>query len=296
MPRYDLCLAWNWEYDAGFIGLLNAEFSLRGLSIAQVTPGNLEQVISSLGSGRFRFRALLDRASDSDERFQPLVDRARSAGALRINPQNQARWTHDKATMHLEFITAGLHTPYTIILPPFNDHHDLMPADLRPLNGCFAIKPALGGGGEGVVLEAASWEQVLSVRQQFPDEKYLLQAHVNPCMLESRAAWFRVLVCNGAIYPCWWNQQTHNYVHVTAEETAHFGLRDLREIPRRIANLCHLDLFSTEIAMTDSGQFLVVDYVNDPLDLRLQSAAADGVPDVIVENIAARLARMIERI
>jgi hypothetical protein len=38
-----------------------------------------------------------------------------------------------------------------------------------------------------------------------------------------------------------------------------------------------------------------VDYVNDPVDLRLQSKAVDGVPDAWVENIAGRLARMVER-
>ena len=38
-----------------------------------------------------------------------------------------------------------------------------------------------------------------------------------------------------------------------------------------------------------------MDYVNDPLDLRLQSTAADGVPDAIVENIAGRLARLVQR-
>ncbi len=40
---------------------------------------------------------------------------------------------------------------------------------------------------------------------------------------------------------------------------------------------------------------MAVDYVNDPLDLRLQSKAADGVPDAIVENIAGRMARLVER-
>jgi len=33
-----------------------------------------------------------------------------------------------------------------------------------------------------------------------------------------------------------------------------------------------------------------VDYVNDPIDLRLQSRAVDGVPDFIVEDVAARIA------
>jgi hypothetical protein len=37
-----------------------------------------------------------------------------------------------------------------------------------------------------------------------------------------------------------------------------------------------------------------VDYVNDPVDLRMQSKAVDGVPDGNVENIAARLVRLVE--
>jgi hypothetical protein len=54
-----------------------------------------------------------------------------------------------------------------------------------------------------------------------------------------------------------------------------------------------LDLFSTEIALTLDGLFMVVDYVNDPIDLRLQSKATDGVPDQIVSHIAESL---VERV
>jgi hypothetical protein len=50
-----------------------------------------------------------------------------------------------------------------------------------------------------------------------------------------------------------------------------------------------LDLFSTEIAFVSEGRFVVVDYVNDQIDLRLQSIAAEGVPDDIVKSIAQRL-------
>jgi hypothetical protein len=81
---------------------------------------------------------------------------------------------------------------------------------------------------------------------------------------------------------------------VTAEEKARFGLRSLREVSARIAQVCGLHLFSTEIALTEDGKFLVVDYVNDPVDLRLQSKAIDGVPDGYVESIAGRLVRLVE--
>ena len=295
MPHYDLCLAWNWEYDRDFVHLLESACVRVGLTFFSVTAENLDSALAGLSSGEISFASFLDRASESAPRFQPLVDRARQTRAFRINPQELTVWSADKATMHLEFVSRGLDTPYTILLAPSHEQPGLPPLDLSPLGGRFAIKPASLGGGEGVVLEATSLEQALSVRQQHPHEKYLLQAQVTPQMLDGRPAWFRVLVCDGAVYPCWWDQRTHVYTRVTAEEHFRFGLRGLTEVARRIAQVCRLDLFSTEIALTADGRFLVVDYVNDPLDLRLQSKAADGVPDAFVENIAGRLARMAAR-
>jgi hypothetical protein len=35
-----------------------------------------------------------------------------------------------------------------------------------------------------------------------------------------------------------------------------------------------------------------VDYVNDQIDLRLQSKAMDGVPDPIIEKLSLRLAAL----
>ena len=294
MSRYDLCLAWNWEYDADFVHLIEAACATRELSLLQATPQSLDQVLAGLKIGEIAYRTLFDRASESDPRFQPLVDWASRHRSYSLNPKKRCVWSGDKATMHLEFISRGLYTPYTIILSPYSKHASIHPSDLKPLGGSFAIKPACEGGGDGVILEATSWEQALEARQQYPYEKYLLQAHVTTRVLDVRPAWFRVLFCDGAVYPCWWDQRTHIYGRVTAEEKARYGLRNLREIPARIAQICGLHLFSTEIALTEDGDFLVVDYVNDPVDLRLQSKAVDGVPDIYVESIAARLVRLAE--
>jgi len=295
MQRYDLCFAWNWEYDAEFSHLLEASCQHYGISFYSVKPENLGQVFTCLEREELSFAAFFDRASESDASFQPLVDWARRHRLFRINPQSQTIWAVDKATMHMEFISHGLDTPHTILLPPYAERPGIHLQDLSPLGGPFAIKPACMGGGEGVVLAATSWDQVLAVRQQHPDEKYLLQAQVTPQILDGRPAWFRVLFCDGAVYPCWWNQSTHIYSTVTAEERFRFGLRNLRDVASRIAQICHLHLFSTEIALAESGRFMVVDYVNDPVDLRFQSKAIDGVPDVYVESIAARLVRLVGR-
>ena len=294
MARYDLCLAWNWEHDVDFVQLIEAACAARGVSLLQATPDSLDLTLAGLQNGDISYSTLFDRASESDQRFQPLVEWAGRHRSFFMNPQERTLWSGDKATMHLEFISRGLCTPYTIILPPYSRHSIIHPCDLEPLGGSFAIKPACEGGGDGVILEATSWQQVLDARQQYPHEKYLLQAHVTTRILDGRPAWFRVLFCNGAVYPSWWNQQTHIYTRVTAEEKARFGLRSLREIPARIAQICGLHLFSTEIALTEEQEFLVVDYVNDPVDLRLQSRAADGVPDGDVKSIAARLVRLVE--
>ena len=294
MHRYDVCLAWNWEYDTDFIYLIEAACARRGLDVLQIKPETLDQTLAGLECGEITFTTLFDRASESDPHFQPLVEWAKRHRHFCINPQKQTIWSCDKATMHLEFISRGLYTPHTIILSPYTKRTSIDPPDLSPLGGSFAIKPACEGGGDGVILEATSWEQVLAARQQFPDEKYLLQAHIAPCILDGRPAWFRVLVCNGAIYPCWWDQRTHVYTRVAAEEKGRYSLHNLTEIPARIAQICNLHLFSTEIALTEDGTFLVVDYVNNPVDLRLQSKAADGVPDALVENIASRLVRLAD--
>jgi hypothetical protein len=111
--------------------------------------------------------------------------------------------------------------------------------------------------------------------------------------LAGRPAWFRVLFCAGRVYPFWWDPGTHVYQPVKEEEAARHGLAPVEATTRRIAQVCGLDLFSTEIALTADGLFVVVDYVNNPIDLRLQSAAADGVPDETIRDIASRLADLV---
>ncbi len=291
MDRYHLCVAWNWEYDADFVALLQTASEHHGLALLQITPANVATRCAALRSGQLAFGALLDRASDTDRQFLPLMAWARQHGVLSANPYRRARRAWDKATMHLDFIAAGLPVPYAIILPPFHEQPEIGAPDLSLLGESFSIKPACQGGGEGVVNAAASMEEVHAARQEYAEEKYLLQAHVRPMQLDSGEAWFRVIYCFEEVYPCWWDVHTHVYRPLCRTAQTQHAFDGLCELAVQIAALCGLQLFSTEVALTDGDDFVVVDYVNDPLDLRLQSQAADGVPDVIVDAIAHRLAR-----
>lgn len=291
---HDLCITWNWEHDADFVALLDAACQQRGLSLLQITPHNLAWAIQALDHGELSFGMLLDRASDEDAEFLSIVEWARKAGVRCINACEKARRAWDKAAMHRAFLQAGIHVPQAIILPPHNELSDLPPLDLSSLGWTFTIKPACRGGGEGVVNEATSWQEVLVARQIYPDDRYLLQARVVPALLGARPAWFRVIYCTGQIYPCWWDVWSHQYTPLIPAEEIQYTLAPLRCITNQIASLCGLDLFSTEIALSTAGRFLAVDYVNDPIDLRLQSKAMDGVPDDIVRSIAKQLAILVK--
>ncbi len=287
--RYDLCLPWYWEYDDVFVGMVERACIEEGISLWQIKPDNLLESITALYKGVLTFKTLLHRGQ-GEATFNPIPRWAKEFGARRINPAEVSLWSEDKATMHLELINAGVYTPYTILLPPFLEQPVIPEIDLTPLGENFVIKPSNGGGGEGVVLGANTVDQILKARMEFPEQKYLIQAHVKPCIINDMPAWFRIFYANGETHPCWWNTETHIYQNVTAADEAQFGLSRLRDITKRIASICKLDWFSTEIALAD--EFVVVDYVNDEIDTRVQSQAMDGVPDEIMECIARQLVKI----
>jgi hypothetical protein len=289
MQTYDICLAWNWEHDTDFVQMLESSCQSQELSLLQITPTTLDAVLESLAVGQINFTCFLDRASDVDPRYLPIVEWARRLSKIYINPYRLARRAWDKAEMDQKFQYAGLSTPMSIVLPAYGEEPVIQPVDLGMLGDCFAIKPAHGGGGLGVVVQATYWEQVLAARQEYPSDQYLLQAHITPAQLDSRPAWFRVIYCDGDIFPCWWHPQTHVYAPITELEEYLYSLGALRTITSAIHEISCLTLFSTEIAFTPDGCFTVIDHVNDPIDLRLQSKTPDGIPDDLVKAIANKM-------
>ncbi len=285
--HFDLCLPWYWEHDIDFVRFVEQACFEQGLTFWQITPDNLLESITALYKGEKTFRVLLDRAQGND-RFDPILRWAGEHHARLINSREVSLWSEDKATMHLELISAGIHTPYTILLSPFHEQPVIPEPDLTQLGNQFVIKPSNEGGGEGVILGASSLDQVLRARMQFPEQKYLIQATVIPRTILGRPAWFRVFYSVGRTYPCWWHPLTHVSSSVTESEEHKYELAPLHDNTQRIASICKLDWFTTEIALTHE-EFVVVDYVNDQIDTRVQSKAVDGAPDEVMKNVAAQL-------
>ena len=294
MNSVDLCLSWYWEYDSDFVRMVESACASRGITLWQVTPKTLLGTIRSLQTHDLEHAVLFDRAND-DMRFNPIRKWAQDHGVYYINPPKTAFQAEQKADFHYSLIDNGIHVPMTIVLPSFLEHQLLEPVDLSALGAPFVAKPSYAGGGAGVALDLTTWDQVLQARIEVPDQCYLLQSRVPTVKINGRETWFRVYYCAGKIHPCWWETDTHVTSPVTAYEEARLGLGQLREITGKIARLSGLDIFSTEIALTPEGKFVAVDYINDSIDLRAQSRAADGVPDTVLQFIADALVGLVEQ-
>ncbi|MBN1561552.1 hypothetical protein JW998_14975 [candidate division KSB1 bacterium] len=296
--QIDLLIATDWEYDRDFVQLLLRKAHSMHLSALVVRPRTLPQTISLIKSNELEIAALFDRASDTSTEFYEL-QKLLAKRAHIIEPLAQMRWASDKATMHLEFIANGLHTPYTFIIESFDDnkHVWLSVDDLAFLGRPFIIKPAnTTGGGVGVVDGAESLHDVLAARREFKSDKYLLQEKVKPLHIDDKRFWFRGFYSFGLVQCVWWDDTTHIYKELLPEEVLTYGLSQLFAITEKISTICKLNFFSTEICLTSSDTFIVVDYVNEACDMRLQSLHADGVPDTIVKNIVMSICSHVKMI
>jgi hypothetical protein len=288
MKTWSLAIAWNWEFDEDFVAGIERECAKRDLTTYRIDPRNLSETLEKLKTGKVLFQAFYDRASDADSAFLPLVRLMQESAKYLINPNFRVQHAIDKATMHLEFITHGLNVPYTIILAPYNAQREIRldAAQLKQIGNPFVIKPAnTTGGGTGVVLNAETPRDVMESRQLHKNDKYLLQQFIVPKNLDGRRGWFRVYSAFGEIIPCWWDDLTHRYSELSAEDEKRFGLEGLRDVLRTIEGISGLDFFSSEIALTENSKFVVVDYVNEVCDMRLQSRYVNGAPDAIVRRI-----------
>lgn len=298
MPEYfHLAVAWDWEFDRDFVEILEQQVHAQKLLLYSISHHNAQETARRIQKESLSFGAFLDRASESDENFVPVARALRKASTLYINPPEVVHNAIDKATMHLEFLSKGIDVPYTIIISPYNKKKEveLSLTDLAQLGRPFIIKPAnTTGGGIGVITGAESLKDVIESRQHHKNDKYLLQKKIIPAPFEGRRGWFRVFSVFGLILPCWWDDQTHIYHMITRSEVNSHSLRPLISITKKIQEVCSMDFFSTEIAITDAKKFVVVDYVNDLCDMRLQSKHADGVPDLVVTEIARRIAKHLK--
>ena len=298
MEIFDLAIAFVWEYDDDFVSLIELALQQEDVTTFIVKEHNIKEVTSKVRDRKLFFRFYLDRASDADPAFEELAKILTRKKTVIINPYKKVLHAIDKASMHLEFINAGLNVPYSIIIPPHSELEEirLTIEDLSILGRPFIIKPCnTTGGGIGVVTGAETLREILEERINNLNDKYLIQEKIYPSILDGRRAWFRCFWAFGKPIAVWWDDLTHIYEELTEGEMENFGLKKLLQKTRTIAKVTDLDFFSTEIVLNDKNLFVVIDYVNDQCDMRIKSKHPDGVPDNVVYQIIYNLKNYIIR-
>jgi len=290
----DLVLLWEWEFDEDFIRILDRKCEQFRIQSYVIHPYNLAETETKIRANQFHARYFYDRASDANPQFEPVIRHLLRSGARPLNDPEQLNISLDKAVMHQQLQQQGVHVPYTIVLSPTRDWTKIKIGELIRLGEPFIIKPALGGGGVGVELNAKTLFDIVKAREGKAREKFLLQEKVLPIRFGDRRAWFRIYYICGKAISCWWDDLTHIYHRVTPEEEKVYGLIRLEHEMMKVAAVAKLQFFSSEIAIVDRETFVVVDYVNDQCDMRLKSRFADGVPDDVVDEIALHIVATID--
>jgi len=287
--QHHVGLAYNWQYDADFINMLDRSLHQAGLTSYVVGPHNLAQTTLEVHNGERRFDWFLDRASDEDRHFLQLNHVLAANGTEILNAHDEYLRASDKAEIHRDLMANGLQLPLTLILPPYEREPDFNPQLIESFAKPFVVKPAKGGGGRGVLTGATKVEDVLRTRTKHRDQRYLIQQSIEPQMLGDRRAWFRVYYVCGTTIACWWDDRTHRYSVFAPSDAGLINVSELERIVRIVAEVAQLDFFSTEIALDKNGRYVVIDYVNTPCDMRPQSKHFNGVPDTIIQQIVVAI-------
>jgi glutathione synthase/RimK-type ligase-like ATP-grasp enzyme len=290
MKEYDFALNWSVKTREHFINALKEASEKKDLSFLWICDDNVKDVIKRLEKGELKINFLLDtEATYNKEKdlYARVCYAVKDTGGAIVNDPDRARLAVDKSVMHYELINAGIHTPYSVIVRNWEPgSFRLSDEEKKKLGNPFVIKPACGYGQQGVVRDAhGSIREIARARNFDHGDNFLLQERIDPIELGGKRAWFRVFHIFDTIIPCWWDDRTSWYNHLTEEEFRDYRLAPLAKIVSRIADIAPLLWFSTEIAVDrKSGRlrFVAIDYVNDQCDMTAQSQDKSGVPDSIV--------------
>ena len=184
---WDIGILWEWQYDERFIKLMDSLCYKRGKKSYLVSNYNLHETIEKIINGSLKFRTVLDRATDCNTAFMPLVHLLQKQGSRIIEEPAKTAHSNDKTIMHIECLKNGLNVPESIILFPNDEIKEEM---LYSIGIPFVIKPEVGGGGEGVVTEAFSVSDIINARSKNPNMVFIIQKKITPREVDRKRYWF----------------------------------------------------------------------------------------------------------
>lgn len=295
--KFDLAISYTWIYDIEFTQLIEKMFQANGLSTFLIKRNNIDETTQFIQDKKISFKAYLDRASDEDSNFLELADLLEKSSCRIINQYKKVAQSTDKALVQPKLINAGLKIPETIIVPPYEVQQELKITErnLERIGRPFIIKPSYySGGSDGVIKNGFTFDDIQASRVINKDDSYLIQKKIYPVVINNHRAWFRVLWAFGKVIPLLWDDETLVYSELDVKSEHPEVFNDIVDKMNTIYKVAELDYFSSEFALTKTGELYLIDYVNDQCDMRLKSKHPDGVPNKIVIEFINEMIRFVK--
>ena len=293
METFDLGIAWGREQDNDFVEGLNNYAIKEGLRPYLLHGYNFFSSLKNITENKLIFRFFFDRSSDDNSIFGHLADFLKGKDVIFINHPDNAKKSTDKFRMHLRFNSHDMPVPKTVLVDPQEDRKTLE-LKIKYISKPFVLKPADGSCRNGEIADVHSLDDVIKLKEQYKDARYIAQEKILPKNLENKPACFRIFYSYGNIAFCWWHPVTHTYDILSLEEACALGVYNIRYLTKKINQICKLDFFSTEMVMKNDGELVIVDYVNDQPDMRKKSKFNDGVPDEIVNKAIKNIVSFVK--
>jgi hypothetical protein len=300
MTRYNVAINWNSLDDCYFADVIKKLCRQERLSFLWIYDGNAKKVLRGLYNHKTRIDILIDTDAtynDPEDIYSRICYAVKDSEGIVINDPDNTQVAVNKAPMYHKLVSLGIPTPYTIIVRKWQPRHILLTQRQRGCLGTpFIIKPAQGYGQKGIIRRATGTSYCISKARLFdPNDDFLLQKIVNPVFFNGKKCWFRVFRIFDIILPCWWDDRTNRYEHMSEYEFKRYGFDPLFDITVKIARSTGMLWFSTEIAIVKNRkgeiQYMPIDYVNDQCDMTPVSQTPNGVPDHVAHFTARTLVK-----
>lgn len=294
MKTYDIGIGWASSIDKKFVYQLKAAIRKRRRTYREISYRNLSRTLEDILRGRLNFKTFVDLSSFEHPGYMLMAGELRVRDCRIINDPYATVRAASKASLHELFDSNDLPVRKTFILAANKKlERRKLRAVVRSLGLPFVLTPAVGGGYDDVQLNATTVDDILKFIELNSTEDCLAQEYIVPTVLRGRVAWFRPIFACGKIIPHWWDPQNHFYQRFggTKEER---GVRHvLEKYMNKIARLTGLDLFSTEMAMTTRGIYVIIDYANHPIDLNSQEIERDALPPETLYDVAGAITNQL---
>jgi hypothetical protein len=292
---YDVGIGWVSPVENVFLSLLKKELRQRKCSYTEITYENLRHAYADIEDNTVSYAVFIDRASFDYPAYFLLTDLLRRKGAHVINnPQAVIEWG-SKIPLYEALRDAGLPLPRAFLLPAMPPSKKDVKHIPEKLGVPFILKPAYGGMEDEVLLRARTADDIIAFIENNGSDETIAQEYVVPIVLRKKTAWFRPIYVCGQVIPLWWDPLSRFYRPFGKSGEERDIARDITRMITRIHEITGLDLFTTEIAIDEEGEYKVIDYANHPMDLNSQEQASDALPEETLELVARYIAACAQK-